>query len=229
MQYRARKRAREHHEEQLEEYTEELDERTEDQSEERLEEHTEEQSEEWLEDPSNVDASHQCLTLLLLTEYTEFDNPQVLEAELLEFENSADEDEPLDDDPSAAANTDSPLYSGASLTVPSSSNLIMQYKMRHSLTDQGLADLLHLLRLHCPTPNHCIPSLYLFKKPFREMKYPISFHYYCSSCLQNVCDGDSFCKNQLCKAELIAVGAKSFFIEVPIDEQLQTLFKHQYM
>ena len=218
--YRARKRAREYQEEQLEE---------------PLEEHMEEPSEEQLEeDHSNVDASHQCRTLHSLTEYTEIDNPQVLEAELLGFESSADEDEQLDDeqlddDASAATNTDCPLYSGASLTVSSSNILIMQYKMRHNLTDQALADLLHLLRLHCPTPNHCVPSIYHFEKPFQRMKYPILFHYFCSSCLQGVSDSDSFCKNQLCRCELKAIGARSSFIEVPIEAQLQTLFQRKYM
>ena len=200
----------------------------------------EEPSEEQLEeDHSNVDASHQCRTLHSLTEYTEIDNPQVLEAELLGFESSADEDEQLDDeqlddeqlddDASAATNTDCPLYSGASLTVSSSNILIMQYKMRHNLTDQALADLLHLLRLHCPTPNHCVPSIYHFEKPFQRMKYPILFHYFCSSCLQGVSDSDSFCKNQLCRCELKAIGARSSFIEVPIEAQLQTLFQRKYM
>ena len=223
--YRARKRAREYQEEQLEE---------------PLEEHMEEPSEEQLEeDHSNVDASHQCRTLHSLTEYTEIDNPQVLEAELLGLESSADEDEQLDDeqlddeqlddDASAATKTDCPLYSGASLTVSSSNILIMQYKMRHNLTDQALADLLHLLRLHCPTPNHCVPSIYHFEKPFQRMKYPILFHYFCSSCLQGVSDSDSFCKNQLCRCELKAIGARSSFIEVPIEAQLQTLFQRKYM
>lgn len=188
---------------------------------------------------SNIDMSHQCQTLHSLTEYAEIDNPQVLEAELLGLESCANgdeqlddeqlHDEQLDDDPSAATNTDCPLYSGASLTVSSSNILIMQYKMQHNLTDQALPDLFHLVRLHCPMPNHCVPSIHHFEKPFQRMENPISFHYFCSSCLHGVSDHNSFCKNQLCSGELNTIGAKSSLIEVPIEAQLQTLFQHKYM
>lgn len=159
------------------------------------------------------------------TECSEMDNPEVLESELLGFEGSDEDEDPVDC-PSTATNTD-PLYDGASLNVSSSNILIMQYKMRHSLTDQALTDLLHLLSLHCPTPNHCAPSIYHFKKQFQGMKYPIIFHYYCSNCLKGVGDSDLICSNQLCRNALKASGARSSFIEVPIESQLQTLFERK--
>lgn len=47
------------------------------------------------------------------------------------------------------------LYEGSALTANSSSVLILQYQMRHRLTKEALADLLQLIKLHCPSPNLC--------------------------------------------------------------------------
>ncbi len=167
--------------------------------------------------------------------YSESDNPQVLEAEILTFEGSdghyhvSDDEVELEqaevvgsDSPCSSSNSnDPPLYNGAPVTLSTSKVMIMQYKIRHNLTDEGLADLLQLLRLHCPTPSHCVPSVYHFKKQFQNMKLPIKFHYFCSSCLQSVDDADTCCKNLLCMSDFKDVGARSSFIEVPIELQLQ--------
>ena len=119
------------------------------------------------------------------------------------------------------------LYDGASLSKSTSSLIIMKFKMRHNLTDQCLADLLQLLRLmHCPTPNNCVSSLYYFKKNFVEKKFPINFHYFCSACFQAV---SSCCINPLCTSTFEEIGSRSSFIEVPIEPQLQTLFKSKYI
>ena len=118
-----------------------------------------------------------------------------------------------------------PLYDGAPLSEFTSSLMIMKFKMRHNLTDQCLADLLHLLRLHCPVPNHCPSSLYLFKKNFVETKFPINYHYFCSACLQSVNITDDSCSNNLCMSKFEKIGSRSSFIEIPIEPQIQTLFK----
>ena len=69
------------------------------------------------------------------------------------------------------------LYEGAPLTSPASHIMIMQFKICHNLTDQCLEDLLHLLKIHCPKPNHVPNSLCHFKKFFRESRYQIQYHY----------------------------------------------------
>ena len=50
------------------------------------------------------------------------------------------------------------LYEESSLTVSPSSVLIMKYKMSHNLTQEALADLLLLIKLHCPITQ----PMYLF-------------------------------------------------------------------
>ena len=46
------------------------------------------------------------------------------------------------------------LYEGSSLTV-AASNIMMNLKMKHNLTDTCMEDVLKLVKFHCPTPNNC--------------------------------------------------------------------------
>ena len=155
------------------------------------------------------------------------DNPNLLETEVLGGYEIEPEDEVCEDTISCPVNipTNSDLlYDGAPLTVTASSIMIMQYKMCHNLTNQALADLLQLLQLHCPRPNQCIPSLYYFKEKFKD-RLSMKFHYFCSSCLQNVEEFSNNCTNPLCTTTFECAGNRSSFIEFAIEPQLQILFK----
>ena len=61
-----------------------------------------------------------------------------------------------------------------------SSVLIMMW---HNLTQDALA-----IALHCPSHNHCLPSVYSFNKQFNMLKHPVKFHYFCTGCLQELID-----------------------------------------
>ena len=87
----------------------------------------------------------------------------------------------------------------ASLTVASSSILISKFKSKHKLTNEGLRDLLLLIELHCPKPNKCVTSTYLFKK--RLEKSSAVHHHYCSSCFMSITEGTRVCPNELCNRE----------------------------
>jgi hypothetical protein len=163
---------------------------------------------------AELDSSH-------YTSQYESENPQLLEAEVGygtegEEEDDDEEDDEVMGDPETLSLDI--LYDGAPLTMTASNIMIMHYKMRHKLTDQALADLLRLLQLHCPTPNQCVPSIYHFKKKFREANFTIRFHYFCSKCFQS-------CTNQMCTSNFDCIGSLSSFMEVPIEPRLQTLFK----
>ena len=76
------------------------------------------------------------------------------------MEEFAESDENLPEEEGYGSDFPSePLYANSPITVAESSALIMQFKMRHHLSNECLSDLLHLLKLHCPTPNKCIKSL----------------------------------------------------------------------
>ena len=118
-----------------------------------------------------------------------------------------------------------PLYDGSSLTITASSIVVMKYVQRHNLTKEALADFLSILRLHCPLSNRCPATPYLFYKQFAELKYTTIFHYFCSVCLERLPDKNvTHCTNSACGI-VLDDALKSSFIEVPIDQQLQTILQ----
>ena len=121
-----------------------------------------------------------------------------------------------------------PLYEGSSLTCASSCILLMKYAMKHNITKDALADLLELVRLHCPKPNTCPPTLYYFNKQFENLKYPVKFHYFCSECFYDVTDPHSRtgCGNPYCK-NVLSEKTVSSFIEIPIDLQLKSILERK--
>ena len=119
------------------------------------------------------------------------------------------------------------LYEGSGLTVSSSCLLLKKFRMQHRLTETAFADLLRLVSLHCPQPNKCLTSPYLFNKQFGEHKLPMEFHNFCSNCLYRVEDGNK-CPNPSCEVDLSKFGAKSHFIEVPVEPQLASILQRKY-
>ena len=89
-----------------------------------------------------------------------------------------------------------PLYEGSSLTVATSRILILKFRSKHRLTNDGLNDLLQLVQLHCPKPNKCITSTYLFNKQLE--KSSVVPHHYRSSCFMSITEDMHTCPNELC-------------------------------
>ena len=117
-----------------------------------------------------------------------------------------------------------PLYECSSLTVATSRILILKFKSKHRLTNDGLNDLLQLVHLHCPKPNKCITSTYLFNK--QSEKSSAVPHHYCSSCFMSITEDTHTCPNELCK-QVITNKNISFFTEVPIAQQLKRLLERK--
>lgn len=80
-------------------------------------------------------------------------------------DESSDDSDPEDE---TMLQVEEPSFFGCTLTTTSSSVLFMQYKKRYGLSDQALGDLLNLFSLHCPSPNNCISSKYMFSKQFKD-------------------------------------------------------------
>lgn len=118
------------------------------------------------------------------------------------------------------------IYEGSALTVNSSSVLLYQYKMRHGLTEEALADLLPLIKMHCPTPNRFPSSIFQLKKNFPNIEYPVQLHHFCSACMQSVNASFTNCSNNFCNADFTeSLGAISSFIEIPVGNQLTTILE----
>ena len=119
------------------------------------------------------------------------------------------------------------LYPGCPLTLTTSSLLLMKFKMRHSITEEGMRDLLTLIRIHCPVGNSIPKSLFTFNKMFTELQCSLSFHYFCGTCFQEVEKETEQCPNMHCSESLKESGAMSSFISIPLEPQLKSILERK--
>lgn len=68
-------------------------------------------------------------------------------------------------------------------------------------------------------------TLYFFKKHFSHLKAPVKFHFFCSDCTHSLKDSSDVCPNQ--KSHRNKRTQISYFLEIPIENQIQTLFKRK--
>ena len=87
-----------------------------------------------------------------------------------------DEDDELDPDLR-------PIYEGAPLTIRESNTIIFTLIANHCIAGSLLSDILKILEMHCPKPNYCPKSLYLFRKYFSNHKTVIEKKFYCKFCM----------------------------------------------
>lgn len=120
-----------------------------------------------------------------------------------------------------------PIYSGAKVTLGSCLLLVITFVFKYSMTGQALCDLLRLLTLICPDDSILPDSLHLFWKWFEDVKDPVKFHRYCSSCHMLLTDRDlqiGICPNASCGKCVKDDSEISHFIEIPIAKQIRNLF-----
>lgn len=118
--------------------------------------------------------------------------------------------------------------SSSSSDVPTSSILVMQYSVRHNLTQEALSDLLQLLKFCGPAATEVPTTVYKFKQQFKFLNSPPTFHYFCSMCMvvltSNVL---TLCPNDACKCNLTSRGSISSFIETDFESQLTRLLQRK--
>jgi len=113
-----------------------------------------------------------------------------------------------------------PIYNGAGISVKESLFAILSFFMVHRLTGLCLNDLLALIALHCGPNNPCLKSLYKFKKYFKMIGSNfVTRHFYCSGCEVPLANKGSICEHCHGRHNV------SFFIELPIVTQLQSMFR----
>ncbi|KAE8739415.1 hypothetical protein FOCC_FOCC015083 [Frankliniella occidentalis] len=133
--------------------------------------------------------------------------------------HSEEEEEEEDERQDLDEPNDRPLYPGAQLTLQESLIAILTFVLSHHLTGNSLIDLLSLIILHCPLNNSCVKSLYSFKKFFKDVgKEILVCHYYCSICFKLLTERNAPCE------QCHRVTGASYFIEIPLFNQLQILF-----
>lgn len=123
--------------------------------------------------------------------------------------------EPLDESATNQVKSTAELFDGSVMTLQQSNVLIKKYVSRHNISDEGLKDLLQLIKLHCPIPNTRFTSPHIFHKEFHPETSNVVYHYYCSKCLIETEEDTKICLNQDCHNNLSGPGRCSF-IEVQL-------------
>ncbi len=150
------------------------------------------------------------------------DEVRLDEAEDTEFQTDGNIDATVQDE-----HIEEQLFPGCPLTQTSSSLLVMKFRLRHNLTQEALADLLKLIKLHCPAPNRCLSSVYKFDKKFALLKCTIEFHSYCKTCLQELSNQHIGCPNPNCAQQASASAKNPQFIGIPIEQQLKSILESE--
>ncbi|XP_068727677.1 uncharacterized protein [Montipora capricornis] len=123
-----------------------------------------------------------------------------------------------------------PLYEDSPISVGESSLLLMAFAVRHKLSGVALEDLLELIHFHCPKPNNCITELKEFQLFFQALKHPIVKHFYCSNGVCKVYSGTSQPETgATCTVCGTPLSCSSYFIEIPVVEQLKTILSRPEM
>lgn len=99
--------------------------------------------------------------------------------------------------------------------------------MKHSISSDGILQLLNIFSYVLPSGHSLCTSLYDFKKFFINLKNPLIKHFYCPHCLgylhsstEKKCPYDS-CGKLFNESEIM------YFLEMPVDSQLRNLFSQK--
>ena len=92
-------------------------------------------------------------------------------------DNSNESNDSEDDNNEALIHDDPPLFPGCPLTLSESLLSVLALTLRHIITGVLLASILQLVHMHCPEPNHCVESLYMFNtRTSDDWGIPTSYH-----------------------------------------------------
>lgn len=112
------------------------------------------------------------------------------------------------------------LYEDSRITVGESLLLTMAFIMRHKMSMVASNDLISLLELHCPKENNTVKGMSQFREYFQYLKHPMKKHFCCPNpkcqvyiSAEKPKDGD------VCRICSESLSGKSFFIELPIEDQ----------
>ena len=116
-------------------------------------------------------------------------------------------------------NADKPLYAGSPINVAEQILSLLSLLLRFNMSGVLFSKILSLIVLHCPKPNFCVKTIYKFKKILKNIDTPIIKLYYCSICFNKQDSNSEECKNCNTKTAI------SYFMEIPLIEQLENFYK----
>ncbi|XP_043270733.1 uncharacterized protein [Venturia canescens] len=116
------------------------------------------------------------------------------------------------------------LYNGCDITKRESELLILNFTIRHSISDLALEDLLELI--NCHLPNAVYSSKYMFLKQF-DSQIPIKTHYICPECKSLlVFVNKVISRCEICECNYNVIDLKNsdkYFFTISLTEQLKSI------
>lgn len=123
-------------------------------------------------------------------------------------------------------NEDQPLYPEASISLGTFMLLFTSFTMKHSLSSDGILQLLNIFSYVLPKGHTLCTSLYDYKKFFTNLRNPLVKHFYCPHCLGYLKSSAELkcpyngCEKQLNENEVM------YFLEMPVESQLRNFMKN---
>ena len=118
----------------------------------------------------------------------------------------------------------SPLYTGAPITLHAILLLILAFALSHKLTQEALTDLLSLINEIIIKPHSLPLSSYLFYKYLNIKVSTVTRHHYCANCEQPLEQKlPDTCPNDCCEHAFNQ--EPPYFLELSLEDQLKTLFE----
>ena len=102
--------------------------------------------------------------------------------------------------------------------------LFSPFTIKYDITGDAVVHFLKLISLMLPCGQVLPDTLVKFKKFFSNLSCPLILHYYCTFCLSSISKNEKTCQNPGCLKELSSPHTKSYFVELPIVEQLRRFF-----
>ncbi len=152
-------------------------------------------------------------------------NAQTLELDAESIpDTSSMNDSSLTDD-ELESNDDPYVFPSCPLRLSESVLLIMTLALRHKLAGEALADIIHLIDLHCvpSAQSRPIKTLRELKRYFETAKGAVEKNFYCKFCHSPLPTNDvPSCP--ICNIDLSPPSTKGYFLVAPIESQLKNIF-----
>lgn len=116
-----------------------------------------------------------------------------------------------------------PLFEGARITTGAFMLLLALFTSKHKLSGDGIQQLLKIISLVLPVQHNFALTLQTYKDFFKNLRNPLTKHYYCSSCLGYIEHSlEKNCTYASCQKEFKE--KLPYFLEIPVIEQIKSKF-----
>lgn len=113
------------------------------------------------------------------------------------------------------------LFEDSRLSANAFDVAFMSVSQRHNLTYASQSDILKLISLVAPVPNHVPSSARTLRNKFVSYGKETIVHHFCGHCIDALLPGQT-CTKQACISAMVPV---STLVEVPLDMQLKARFE----